>query len=89
MIIHTFQSFPPGHAKDYGQPYLHTEGGDGPLVSRRSCTDCVCLLLFLAFLGGWGVVAYLAMRTGDVRRVVYPIDSQVNRKLLPIVCDPE
>ena len=81
MSIHTFQSFPPDQAKDYGKPYLHTDGGDGPMVGRRSCTDCVCLLLFLAFMLGWGVVAYLGMKTGDIRRVVYPTDSQVNTSL--------
>ena len=73
-----FQSFPPDYAKDYGKPYLHTDAGEGPIVSRRSCTDCVCLLLFVAFLAGWGVVAYLGMKTGDIRRVVYPTDSQVS-----------
>ena len=75
-MIHTFQSFSPDLSKDYGKPYLHTDDGDGPLVSRRSCTDCVCLLLFVAFLGCWAVVAYLGMKTGDIRRVVYPTDSQ-------------
>ena len=72
-----FQSFPHDLTKDYGKPYLHKTEGEGPLVKKRSCTDCVCLLAFVAFMGGWGFVAYLGMMTGDIRRVVYPTDSQV------------
>lgn len=26
--------------------------------TKRSCTDVMCLLLFLAFLVGWGFIAY-------------------------------
>ncbi len=40
----------------------------GP-VKKRSCTDVLCLLLFLAFLGGWGFVAYLAISQGDIDKV--------------------
>ena len=82
LTINTFQSFPPARrAVDYGQPYLDTDGEDDPLVSRRSCTDCVCLLLFLACMGGWGVVGYLGIKTADIRRVLYPTDSQVRHNL--------
>ena len=36
-----------------------SEGGAarGP-VKNRSCTDVLCLLIFVAFLAGWGIVGY-------------------------------
>ncbi|XP_047500842.1 choline transporter-like protein 2 isoform X2 [Penaeus chinensis] len=46
----------------------------GP-IKGRSCTDILCLLLFLAFLVGWGVVAGFAATSGDPSRLLYPTDS--------------
>lgn len=46
----------------------------GPL-KNRSCTDILCLLLFLVFLIGWGVVAGFAVVNGDPQRLLYPTDS--------------
>ena len=40
--------------------------------------DVLCFLIFLAFIGGWVFVAYLGWRDGNISRVVYPTDSQVN-----------
>jgi len=63
--------------KNYGEPYFH-EPNNAPLVKKRSCTDVICLLLFLCFLGGWAAVAFLAFRGGDINKVIYPTDSQGN-----------
>ena len=32
------------------------------------------------FPGGLGMVAYLGMKTGDIRRAVFPTDSQVSTR---------
>ena len=47
------------------------------LFYRFIFLDVICLLLFLAFLGGWGAVAFLGIRGGDISKVIYPTDSQV------------
>ena len=52
----------------YGQPFQYEANFDGPF-KKRSCTDVVCLLLFLAFLGGWGFVAYVGVTTGNINKV--------------------
>jgi len=63
--------------KDYGDPYFH-EQNKSPVVKKRSCTDIICLLLFIAFLVGWGAVAFLGFQGGDISKVIYPTDSQGN-----------
>lgn len=49
----------------------------GPL-KNRSCTDIICLFLFVFFLVGWGIVAFFAYRNGNPERLIYPTDSQGN-----------
>lgn len=39
-----------------GEPILYDRKFKGPL-SKRSCTDIPCLIIFLAFLGAWGYIA--------------------------------
>ncbi|XP_059622813.1 choline transporter-like 2 isoform X2 [Phlebotomus argentipes] len=65
-------------ARDYGEPMKYDPNFKGPL-KNRSCTDVICLLLFVFFLVGWGVVAYYAYRNGDLDRLLVPTDSQNNR----------
>lgn len=65
---------PDGAAKDYGRPYAFDPDFSGP-VRRRSCTDIICLVLFLVFLGAWGFVAFVGMSEGDINKVLYPTDS--------------
>jgi len=44
--------------KSYGTPYFE-EKGTSAIKRKRSCTDVICLLLFLVFLAGWGFIAFL------------------------------
>ncbi|XP_023337602.1 choline transporter-like protein 4 [Eurytemora carolleeae] len=44
-------------------------------TKSRSCTDVLCLLLFLAFLGGWGAISYIAFSQGNPLQIVYPSNS--------------
>jgi len=64
--------------KDYGQSYFNDHQVESPVQRKRSCTDLICLLLFLAFLGGWVFVAVLGFRGGDINMVIYPTDSDGN-----------
>jgi len=54
-----------------------SEGGAarGP-VKNRSCTDVLCLLIFVAFLAGWGIVGYFGFLLGDPQRLLHPTDSE-------------
>jgi len=63
--------------KDYGRPYFE-ESHVSAIKRKRSCTDIACLLLFFAFLCGWGAVAFLGFKGGDINKVIYPTDSQGN-----------
>lgn len=51
----------------YNRPYVH--GDDQGISKNRSCTDVICLLLFLVFLGGWGFVAFIGFRQGNIDKV--------------------
>ncbi|XP_038109357.1 choline transporter-like 2 isoform X3 [Culex quinquefasciatus] len=57
------------------QPLKFDPDFKGPL-SKRSCTDIPCLFLFVAFLAGWGFVAYYALHHGDLDRLLVPTDSK-------------
>ena len=52
----------------YGEKYVFDPDFNGP-VRNRKCTDVICLGLFLAFLAGWGFVAYFAITQGDIDKV--------------------
>ena len=54
---------------DYGEELKFDPDFQGP-VKNRSCTDVICLLLFLVFLGGWGFVGYFAYDKGDIDKVI-------------------
>ena len=49
-----------------------------PISRRRRCTDLPCLLVFLAFLVGWLVVAGFAISQGSITRFTMPSDSDDN-----------
>ncbi|KAI9562773.1 hypothetical protein GHT06_010227 [Daphnia sinensis] len=46
----------------------------GP-VKNRSCTDVVCLIIFIAFLVGWGIIGFYGFTLGDPQRLLHPTDS--------------
>lgn len=46
----------------------------GPLKDR-GCTDIICILIFIVFLGGMGVIAYFAFTIGDPWRILNGYDS--------------
>ena len=56
------------HGEDYGEKFHFEADFQGP-VHNRSCTDVICLVLFLVFLGGWAFVAYIGFSTGDIDKV--------------------
>ena len=57
-----------GNSKNYGERFEFSPDFEGP-VKKRSCTDGLCLLLFVALLGGWGFVAYIGFTQGDIEKV--------------------
>ncbi|XP_075533716.1 choline transporter-like 2 isoform X5 [Dermacentor variabilis] len=67
----------PQDVADYGEPRKFDPGFKGPL-KNRSCTDIICLFLFVFFLIGWAIVAFFAYRSGNPERLIYPTDSQGN-----------
>ncbi|XP_033634206.1 choline transporter-like protein 4 [Asterias rubens] len=61
--------------KNYGKPRRHDPTFKGP-IHKRSCTDVICCVIFLAFLAGIGVVAYFAFSYGNPDTLLYPSDYQ-------------
>jgi hypothetical protein len=49
----------------------------GPMGNRK-CTDCVCLLIFLASCAGMTMIGLYANEHGDPSRILRPIDSDGN-----------
>ena len=47
----------------------------GP-IKDRSCTDVVCLLLFIVFIVGWGIISTYAFINGNPAQLIYPSDSR-------------
>ena len=50
----------------------------GP-IKDRSCTDIICLALFLVFIAGLVVISIFAYTNGNPRLLLYPVDSDGNR----------
>lgn len=59
-------------------PFCCKDDDDGTMPKRyaenRSCTDCLCLLLFVAFWGGFIAVAGVAYANGRPERLIYGTD---------------
>uniref|UniRef100_A0A1L8DEG2 Choline transporter-like protein n=2 Tax=Nyssomyia neivai TaxID=330878 RepID=A0A1L8DEG2_9DIPT len=64
--------------RDYGEPVKFDPNFKGPL-KHRSCTDVICLLLFILFLIGWSIVAFYGYQNGNLNRLIMPTDSNNNR----------
>ena len=58
-----------GRRRDYDPEFK------GPLKDR-SCTDVLCLFLFLAMIGAWIFVAVLAFMKGNPMTLIYPSNSR-------------
>ncbi|VDI13386.1 solute carrier family 44 (choline transporter-like protein), member 2/4/5 [Mytilus galloprovincialis] len=57
-----------------GTPLKYDPNFKGP-IKNRSCTDIICCLLFLIFIGGLVVVAIFAFKYGDPKLLLYPVNS--------------
>ena len=75
---------PASSEKEYGQPFKFDPNEAVGPVKKRSCTDILCLGLFLAFLGGWGFVAYFGMSKGDITKVKSSGASLISRIFLVV-----
>ncbi|CAC5373360.1 SLC44A2_4_5 [Mytilus coruscus] len=60
--------------EDEGTPLKYDPNFKGP-IKNRSCTDIICCLLFLIFIGGLVVVAIFAFKYGDPKLLLYPVNS--------------
>ncbi|XP_076274430.1 choline transporter-like 2 isoform X2 [Rhynchophorus ferrugineus] len=54
---------------------LHDEPEYQGPIKNRSCTDIICLLLFLAFLVAWVGLGVWAIQRGDLKLLAVPTDS--------------
>ncbi|CAB1314607.1 unnamed protein product, partial [Coregonus sp. 'balchen'] len=59
-------------AARYAAPYAPFFSGP---VRKRSCTDLICCILFLAVIAGYMVMGVLAWLFGDPRHVLFPRNS--------------
>ncbi|XP_065191270.1 choline transporter-like protein 4 [Sycon ciliatum] len=61
--------------KKHGSPVKFDPNFNGP-VKKRSCTDIICLILFLAYMVGMVIVGIFAFINGDPQRLLNPADSE-------------
>lgn len=62
----------------YGTPLKYDPNFNGP-NKHRSCTDILCLLLFVVFIAAWAVLGFFAFKWGDINRLLLPTDSMGRR----------
>ena len=55
-------------SEGYGNAYKFEPDFTGP-VKKRSCTDVLCLGLFLLLFVAWGFVAFQGISKGDINKV--------------------
>ncbi|XP_071097415.1 choline transporter-like protein 4 isoform X3 [Haliotis cracherodii] len=68
---------PEDHPSPGGKPLVYDPSFKGP-IKKRSCTDIICCILFLAFVAGQVVVGFYAYAYGDPTLLLYPQDSEGN-----------
>jgi len=54
--------------------YDDNHADDGSGVAKRGCTDVLCLLVFIAFLGAMGHVTHYAVKNGNPKRLTHGFD---------------
>ena len=54
---------------------------EAPIVKKRKCTDTICLVVFISFIGVWSFVAITAFKYGNLKAALYPTDSFVSKYL--------
>ena len=54
---------------------IEEQYGDGPDQNRK-CTDILCLVLFLVFIGVMVYISIVAFTTGNPKYLAYPFDSE-------------
>lgn len=59
---------------DYQQTGKGDRSGEIP-VRRRSCTDIICLILFIAFWAATGGLMVKMRNTGDFSKIMRPYDG--------------
>ncbi|XP_038640558.1 choline transporter-like protein 2 isoform X2 [Scyliorhinus canicula] len=59
----------------HGEPKKFDPSFRGP-ISKRSCTDIICCLIFFFAIIGYCIVGIVAWTHGDPRKVVYPTNSR-------------
>ena len=59
---------------NYEGPPTDSKLADGPFEDR-SCTDILCCLFFIGFLGGMGYVAQIGMETGKPLNLMNMYDA--------------
>ncbi|CAG9771300.1 unnamed protein product [Ceutorhynchus assimilis] len=55
-----------GKQLDLGKKFEYDPTFTGP-VKRRSCTDIICLFIFLGFIVGWAVLGIWALKYGNLK----------------------
>ena len=54
-------------------------------IKDRSCTDIICLALFLVFIVGLVIISIFAYTNGNPRLLLHPVDSDGNRFAISLV----
>jgi len=67
-------SEPPGK---YGRGKKFDPSFNGP-IKNRSCTDCICCILFFFMIIAMLIVGFLGFSWGNPKRLLYPTDSHGN-----------
>ena len=52
------------------------------IIQKRGCTDCLFLILFLAFWAGMIIIAVMALKTGQPNRLASPFDTDGNEDII-------
>jgi hypothetical protein len=60
---------------NYKGENINLELINGPLTRQRKCTDIICGLIFIIFLGAAGFVTFKALKSGDPRLIMLPFSS--------------